>query len=363
MPLPNEHNPAADVSFTSSVDEDVWSGTKSGCEYEWWYFDALSDDASEAIVIFFLDNFVFSPRYNSACENIGADNNGSHPQTYPAVAFTYYRNGKAVCRAITEFDQEDFKAAGDTPVCRIGDSTFEFRSAPYGSGYAVNIDLPLPRNKRVRARLEWLSIESDLTPKPPGAMPGGHRRNLVAPRSDVTGHVTIIDARGKRKKQKFRGTGYHDHCSDTRWMPDAIDEWFWGRAHFPFATAVFCNHREIGTEPVSKLFLIRDRNAENIAAEFKFEETNRRDKFGLGFPGSFTVKGDGFEMVINRPRVIESSFFYLRAICHMKLSDGKHEWETSGIADYLKPEPLRSRWLRRLIDLRIGKAGKCAILP
>jgi hypothetical protein len=56
---------AENFSFSSSVAADVWHPKKSASAYEWWYFDALSDDASEAIVIIFLDNFVFSPRYNT----------------------------------------------------------------------------------------------------------------------------------------------------------------------------------------------------------------------------------------------------------------------------------------------------------
>ena len=33
---------------------------------EWWYFDALSDDCRDALVIIFFSNFIFSPRYNRA---------------------------------------------------------------------------------------------------------------------------------------------------------------------------------------------------------------------------------------------------------------------------------------------------------
>ena len=51
--------------FSSSVAADVWHPQKNPKAYEWWYFDALSDDGREAIVIIFLDNFIYSPRYNN----------------------------------------------------------------------------------------------------------------------------------------------------------------------------------------------------------------------------------------------------------------------------------------------------------
>ncbi len=52
-------------AFSSCVASDVFHADKSAKGYEWWYFDALSDDGREGVVIIFLDNFVFSPRYNA----------------------------------------------------------------------------------------------------------------------------------------------------------------------------------------------------------------------------------------------------------------------------------------------------------
>src|SRR5689334_14274798 len=54
-------------SFSSSVKEDVWHPKSDAAAYEWWYFDALSDDGKDAVVVIFLDNFIFSPRYNALC--------------------------------------------------------------------------------------------------------------------------------------------------------------------------------------------------------------------------------------------------------------------------------------------------------
>lgn len=88
--------------FSSSIEADVWHAKADPKAYEWWYFDALSDDGSEAVVIVFLDNFIFSPRYNQKrklIENV----------RFPAISFLYYRDGKPVYRAINEFSPEKFK--------------------------------------------------------------------------------------------------------------------------------------------------------------------------------------------------------------------------------------------------------------
>jgi len=47
-------------AFSSCVASDVWHLKENAKGYEWWYFDALSDDGRDGIVIIFLDNFIGS---------------------------------------------------------------------------------------------------------------------------------------------------------------------------------------------------------------------------------------------------------------------------------------------------------------
>ena len=98
-----------EFAFSSSVTADVWHPQKDPKAYEWWYFDALGHGGAEAIVIVFLDNFIYSPRYNRDA----ADN-----RRFPAVSFTYFADGKPLYRCVTEFDESDFSAKRDMPECR-----------------------------------------------------------------------------------------------------------------------------------------------------------------------------------------------------------------------------------------------------
>src|SRR4051812_38362980 len=116
-------------SFASSIKEDVWHPKTNPKAYEWWYFDALSDNGKDAVVIIFLDNFIFSPRYNkSANRNQETVVGGQGPEDskseiaidetnpefkiqnpksgFPAVVFVYYRDGQPCYRAINEFSPE-----------------------------------------------------------------------------------------------------------------------------------------------------------------------------------------------------------------------------------------------------------------
>lgn len=374
--------------FASSVANDVWHPRQNARGYEWWYFDAVSDDGKDALVVIFLDNFVFSPRYNKLAQSpkfkVQSSKTGSQsaevenspsqipdPESqipnFPALAFIYYRNGKPLYRAVNEFASEDFFADTEIPSCRLGDSSFKFESAPYGSGYILSIETALRGRRNLEAHLEWLSIESDFLPAQSFAdAPEAHHWNLVAPRSDVTGSVKVKDAKGKLLDVRhFRGTGYHDHNTDARWLPAAVKDWQWGRAHFTDATAVYYRYRECGEgAPVTKLFIVKNNKLEVFNVDYK-EDRMRRSLCGVKYPRSITLSTEsGIKLVINQTKPIDDSFFYLRFLSEARLEcPDADAHESFAITEHLAPKSLKYRWLDWLVSMRIGRNGKGAFLP
>jgi len=367
-------------SFTSSISGDVWHRKQSPDAFEWWYFDALSDNGRDAVVIIFLDNFIFSPRYNAynkknrklppkTNQGIWLDENTFHfpeQKTFPALAFIYYRNGKPVYRAINEFAPEDFSASVDTPACQLGENSFHLDSAPYGSGYVLSINARLSRKRRLKANFEWLSIEGDFLPECCVYPENSHCWNLVLARSDVSGRITVEDAKGKNLDTvNFRGTGYHDHNIDNRWLPKTVKEWQWGRAHFNDSTAVFYRYKEIKEKnPTTKLLVVRE--GELREREAVYEEQNfARDFFGIKYPQRMTfTTEDNLRLRVKQTEIIDASFFYLRFLSEMTLTlrDGKPR-KTVGITEFLSPGALKYRWLDWLVNMRIGRNGKGSLLP
>lgn len=360
-------------AFSSSIADDVWHPKTSSKAFEWWYFDALSEDRRDAVVIIFLDNFIFSPRYNSEnrqpnklTEKLLRKKNPDCQKCHPAIAFTYYRDGKVKYRAINEFAPEEFSANQDVPFCKIGDNQFQLDSAPYGSGYRVSINAKLRKNRQLKATFEWLSIESDFSPKQPIDSSNTHSWNLAVSRADVTGKINVSDDQDKSLDTiHFRGTGYHDHNLDNRWLPETVNDWQWGRAHFADATAVFYRYCEIGdAQPTTKIFTVRD----NILREqnSSYEEQNfTRDKFGIKYPQRLSlITEDNMRLHVKQLKIIDSSFFYLRFLSEMTLTlgDGK-SLKTVGITEILKPKALKYRWLDWLTNMRIGRNGKGSFLP
>jgi len=344
------------LSVISSVTADVWHGNQAPDAYEWWYFDAISDDGSEAIAIWFLDNAVSSPRYNRTL-NIGIDSDTASPneRRFPGVFFAYYKNGKPIVRTFNEFSPMDFSADQASPACKIGPSGFRFDAAPYGSGYSLEIRSSLSRGQMLEAKFEWVSIEADFLREDGQDARGLHVWNIVAPRSDVSGRIDLIDRKGKVKAgYHFRGTGYHDHEYDSRRFADTILERHWGRAHFTDSTVVFQKHIESEGGESSRLVLIKDGRL--IEREVRCEEQNFvRNKFGIKYPTRVSLTSDdGIRLRIKPIKVLDSSFYNLRFASEMTLTlrDGKPR-KSIGLTEIVAPKTLKYRWLDWLADMRI----------
>lgn len=345
-------------AFSSSIAADGWHKQKDARSYEWWYFDALSDDGNEALVVVFSDNFIYSPRYNRKDHS----QEKAAPGRHPAVSFTYYSHGRRVYRAESEFAPGDFGASESVPECHIGGSSFHYESAPYGSGFVVNIDLPLSRGRRIRAELEWVAIEADFASAPFCYDESAHCWNMVAPRCDVSGRISVTDREGaETDSRNIRGTGYHDHNLDNRWLVNTVDEWHWGRAHFVDSTAVFCRFSEIGErEPENRLLLIKDGELREFKAGADVQD-HARDRFGIKYPTRIHLSSDELMLDATPLKVIDSSFYHIRFLSAMTLTGcGDRAHETTGITEFISPRALKFRWLNWLSDLRTGHNGGAA---
>ncbi|MBA2379746.1 MAG: hypothetical protein H0V76_09255 [Blastocatellia bacterium] len=342
-------------SFLSSVESEVWHSNKDPKAYEWWYFDALSDNGKEALVIVFLDNFIFSPRYNRA--DIGA----TSTERYPAVSFTYFENGQPKYRCLNEFSEDQFSAEEGSPGCRIAGNSFTFQKAEYGSGYFISVNLELSGGRKLEAHFEWLSIEAGLRAGDDVTPDHGHRWNMVAPRSDVTGRITVTGRRGGvTNVHHFRGTGYHDHKVDDRWLAKTVHDWHWGRVHYADSTAVFHRYRELGeSKPETRLIVVK--NGELRERSVEYEEQNYiRDKFGIRYPTRLRlISEDNIRLRVKPIKIIHSSFYFLRFLSEFTLTlrDGTPR-RTTGISEFVAPKALKYRWLNWLSDVKTYKSRK-----
>ena len=354
-----ELTPSSVVSITSSVDDDIWHADKSKRAYEWWYFDAISDDGRDAIIIVFLDNFIFSPRNSDPMLSNGGEMvniRAFETQTrYPAVSFTLIRDGQLLYRAMNEFSEEDLAPTPNAIGYRFGESSFCFETAQYGSGYMLSVVASLGAGRRLKADLEWLSVETDLTPEATVLPPECIGWNVVAPRSDVSGKIEVNEEnRDLVESVFFLGTGRHDHVIDDRWLRETETRFHRGAAHFVDATALFGHFDEPADGMAeSELILIRD-GSMSVMNAWCEEQEIVRDRHGIRHASNlvFTSK-EGIRLAVRCTSVLDSSFFYLRMLNDVSLTLEDGSVRTSeGLSELIAPQFQRHRWLDWLANLR-----------
>lgn len=308
----------------------------SSAAFRWWYFDALSDEGRDAVTVTFFDNYIFSPRYNSP----------NQPDAkFPAVVFSYYRNGKLKYRAIEEVTADDFEVWKDGDYCRVGRSSFSYNTAPYGTGYAVTVDAPLGKNRRIEVSLEWLNVEYGGS----SATRAKHTWRLASARSDVTGKITIRGKGGRIEDTiSFRGSGCCEYESDSRPLHETTSGWQWGRAHFADATAIFCRTLdEKENEARCDLYVIKNEELREFHATCQ-QENLRRSFYLTKYPGRliFTTE-NGIKLKVKQARPLESNFYYERFLSEMTLTlrDGNPR-KTVGISEQFSAKALSYKWLR-----------------
>ena len=107
----------------------------------------------------------------------------------------------------------------------------------------------------------------------------------------------------------FRGTGYHDHNLDNRWLPETVADWQWGRAHFADASAVFYRYKEIGEDRVTKFLTICDGKLRERDAEFAKTKLSR-DIFGIKYPYRMKfVTDDNMSLRVKTNKIAGREFF------------------------------------------------------
>lgn len=185
--------------------------------YEWWYFDALSDDDRYALVVIFFLGSPMSPYYKAVV-------NGKEPDPRDwcgvfvslhekqadrwagrAYAYNLYRGG-------TFAEDGGEVAVGGSRVVReeTGESALTWR---------LTLDEPGLWFGRTRAEVTF-TVQGAQPDRPPLGEEDGHTWVCVAPVCRAEGVVNGI---------RFSGPGYHDHNFGQLPWADT-DIWYWARA-------------------------------------------------------------------------------------------------------------------------------------
>jgi hypothetical protein len=192
--------------------------------YEWWYFDALSDDGRYALVVIYFLGSPMTPYYKAVVDGKNPDprdwcgvfvslHERKRPNLYPyrqpwreiAYAYNLYRSG----------------SFADAPNLQVGQSILEFDPKGVWSLDVRERGLWFGET-RVEARF---TIHGQSLPSAPLAdKSDSHTWVCVAPVCRIEATVAL----STRRTIRFVGNGYHDHNFGTLPWED-VDIWYWGR--------------------------------------------------------------------------------------------------------------------------------------
>ena len=265
-----------------ALDPDRYFDLKAPGAHEWWYFDAMSADGRDVLVIIFYAGLPFDPSYGVAAIR-HARNPGKYPRPNPldhaAIGLSWHRDGKQVAYALSGHKADAFKYQADPFEVRVATS----RVARDADGsYRLTVLTPSVDGKPIRAAIRFapaagtVPLERNL-----GSAGHPHYWILAAPDCQVEGTVAIGD-----NTLKFAGRGYHDHNAGGEEMSLAMRRWEWGRVHIGDETHIYyASTPQPGKgEPQSLWITCRDGKPEvvsEVAQHAIDEEKSERSVFGI----------------------------------------------------------------------------------
>jgi carotenoid 1,2-hydratase len=206
--------------------EAVAVGDETPGAYQWWYFDAVSDDGDWSMVAIFFVGGVFSALY---ADRLAAGVRAS-PLDHSMVHLVVHRRGRRVLWVFSEYPRTCLHVREKDLHLGIGGSSL--RRCDDGRYEADIADDDFPRRVPVSARLMFRPEQGGLAP--PGLSLSGDGRHLwgaPAPRCRVS---FLSVSHGVR----FEGSGYHDVNAGAEPLHMGWAEWSWGRTHLSRETRV-----------------------------------------------------------------------------------------------------------------------------
>ncbi|MDP3274009.1 MAG: hypothetical protein Q8Q09_02360 [Deltaproteobacteria bacterium] len=282
------------------VDESlVIDPTRSGA-YQWWYFDATSDDGEHSLVIIVFVGSVFSPWYFGRTLR----GEGPLPREHCAVNIALSRKGHPLASRWVFSEYAGFEGSLRDGLV-IGGNTL--RKEPSGE-YVLRLDDISPLfslSSVVRGEVRFAPVgPSALVDGEPYTLDqeGRHRWLPVAPRCRVR---AVFSA----PSLVFEGEGYHDVNHGDEPLGAAFVRWHWARSHEPTQTRIRYDRALRGGERRVLDLALR---GDQLQGSHRSEPRAMELKLGgwtLQEPKTLRVDAQTALMHVRR---VESSPFYVR---------------------------------------------------
>jgi hypothetical protein len=342
------------------TDPDRFFNRTSPGAHEWWYFDAISDDGLDAIVLVWYAGLPFDPSYG-----VGTLRHLKNPAKYPqpraldhsAIGFSWYRQGKPIAYALNAFKADQFRHQPDPFSVEIATNRVDRDD----QGYTLTIVTPSVEGRPIQASFRFQPaastepFERDL-----GTVEAPHNWLLAASDCRVEGKASFGG-----EEHVFVGRGYHDHNAGAEDLSVAMKRWEWGRVHHgPFTEIYYSSEPKQGSR-LSLMITCEDGKPTEICENANLRGVFWRgiSKFGLRSHNPLLISSgyEPFQFLtqFNGP-CVDDGPFYRRWIPSFEVSSSKlslseeiERRKYPGFAELLDTRNLHSRWFNWMIPYRL----------
>ena len=345
--------------------------------YEWWYFDAISDDAVWSLAcIWFLGN-PFSPYYRLSAQGASAD-----PYTHNALFFALHRKGALYAYHFTRFPRAHICADEQRPAAlQFGPNSLSHEGGVYrllladenANRRRLTADLkfvpPAPNSGGAgedRSLLAPPELGAGGRSAPPELGAGGgsgadtHFWLPAAPACRVNATLTLREAHNLGvERVAFTGDGYHDHNWGTLPFAADIQDWYWARAALGGGRVAVVYHVNSHTPhtPVSHLVLFeRGRMTHHDPQAVVTLGRPRVNVFGTRYATRLDVRSGGIAATFWLGHRLDSSPFYVRVLSHATVTQDGRTALGGGMGEYFRPRLLGNSLVASATKARIVAA-------
>jgi carotenoid 1,2-hydratase len=364
-PMPNSN------ASEAAPDPDRFLDLRAPGSQEWWYFDAISDDGRDALVVILFAGLPFDPKYGKAAIR-HLNDPGSHPAPDPldhcGVAISWYRpDGASVRRkgrgnpgtraqayALNAHGRDEFDHEASPFRIAVANSRIERDD----DGYRVVVDAPdWDPSRRIAADLRFRPaagtepLEVEL-----GGSDSPHRWMLAAADCRVEGTVSVSGPGGEAIE--FRGRGYHDHNAGAEELSTAMTRWEWGRVHHEDRTEIYYIAEPKAGPKTSLWISCRDGKPEEVrdAPEIRVSQP-WKTWFFVPYHGSMTLAdGEGGTLQRWIDHIVDSGPFYQRWLAEFRGPGSRSN--RLGIAEQLDTAKLNHPLYDWMVPYRLKRPGR-----
>ena len=272
----------SDLKQTDRADPDRFLNFGTPGSQEWWYFDAISDDGRDTLVIVWYAGLPFDPAYGVAAlkhHRAPHQHKPPHPLDHCAIGLHWYHDGKLAAYALNAYRRTQFQYSADPFRVQVAGNCLVRQ--PEGT-YRLEIETPAVDGRRT------LHVQLSFSPAP-GTQPlerdlghgAPHLWILAAPECRVQGTVTLGSGSAARSLE-FQGRGYHDHNAGAEEISLAMSRWHWGRVHVGDTTHVYYHARTRQETSQTLWITLKNGATESIREQPYFlEQPGKPNIFGL----------------------------------------------------------------------------------